>query len=121
MIMTVVCLLKYSAPLFIRKGFQTFHMLPDVVVSISIYTRAYTRVCVAPYSDQSSSASKRVGKRTSYIPVRLLGRERLACISVACVIGNYFKNFYTMPSCRRNNSRLLDGIRCALRYLAEGV
>ena len=67
---------------------------------------------------------ERRGKE-NIVPVRLLRRERLVCISVACVIGNYFQNYYTLPidskSSQRNNSRLFAGIRCALRYLTEAV
>ena len=37
--------------------------------------------------------------KENIVPVRLLSRERLVCISVACVIGNALILYYTLPSC----------------------
>ena len=97
-------------------------MLPDVVVSI-VHACLYIRVCVCgSVLSQSRSVLKMPfvveerGKE-NIVPVRLLSRERLVCISAACVIGNYFQNFYTLPSCRidskssqRKNSRLFAAL-----------
>ena len=64
--------------------------------------------------------------KENIVPVTLLSRERLVCISVACVIGNYFQIFYTLVSIRNLASERtlvysLVAIRSALRYLTEAV
>ena len=67
--------------------FNQFHMLPSLHVVMS---RAYTLVCVASYSRNHGRISpekmpfvvEERGKE-NVVPVRLLSRERLVCISVA--------------------------------------
>ena len=42
---------------------------------------------------------RRREREREHLAVRLLSRERLVCISVACVIGNALILYYTLPSC----------------------
>ena len=91
MMMTVVkvyrnyCSLKPSALLFIRK---VFHMLPDVVVR-----RAYKRVCGSVMISPEDALRRRRERQREHRARETPGqRERLVCISVACVIGNYFQH-----------------------------
>ena len=57
-------------------------------------TNSDIRVCVAPYTlatminTEHALRRRRERERENIVPVRLLSRERLVCISVACVIGN---------------------------------
>ena len=111
---TNYCALKHSALLFIRKNFKIF-----TCCLMSSYSRNH---------DQSWRCPPFIVEERGKENIVLLSRERLVCISVACVIGNYYQFFYTLPSCRidskssqRKNSRLFAGIRCALRYLTEAA
>ena len=126
-------MLQDYAFLFIRKDFKIFTccLLPPCHNIMCIHVRM--RVCVAPYSRNRSWISpenmmpfvvEERGKG-NIVHVRLLSRERLICISVACAIGNAL---ITLPSCyidakssQRKNVRLFAGIRCTLRYLTEAV
>ena len=64
-----------------------FHCMPVIMSCV------YTRVCSSVLSQSWTSPEKMPfvieerGKE-NVVPVRLLSRERLVCISVACVIGN---------------------------------
>ena len=91
------------------------------------------RECVAPYQCSWISPDKMpfvVEERwkENIAPVRLLSREQLVCISVACVVGNLeiFTRCLAVISMRNLASErtlvyIFPGIRCALRYLTDTV
>ena len=115
MMMTVVCALKYSVPLCIRKDFKIF----TCCVMSSSRAYSYVRACSGRTLLKMPFVVEERGKE-NIVPVRLLGRERLACISVACVIGNYFQNFYTLPS-RRIDSKELSSIYIRWHSLRSSI
>ena len=85
-------MLKNYALLFIRKNFNIFTCCP-VIMSCRQCRIVYARVCSSVLSHSWISPEKMPfvieerGKE-NVVPVRLLSRERLVSISVACVIEN---------------------------------
>ena len=114
-------MLQDYALFFIRKDFTCCLMS-------CVYMCVYACVCVC--NSQSWISPEKMpfvvegrGKE-NIVHVKFLSRERLVCISIACVVGNALilsGCLVVIIDAKRKNARLFAGIRCTLRYLTEAV
>ena len=110
------------------KVFQNFTCcLPVIMLCVYMCVYASVRILSWISPDKMPFVVEERWKK-NIVPVRLLSRVRLVCISVACVIGNLesFTRCLAVISMRNLASErtlvyIFPGIRCALKYLTDAV